>query len=137
MVVSKVERFVLFALGTCYHEVSKRLEGKPLSLSISKAEFIGIVKKMKFTKKGERAMYKNLESLESKKLVRYGEKNLALSKQGQKLFDQIHAEVIPYLNIKDIVQSEDLLKYARKAQTVFSTDKIMDLLVKKTLEGRL
>ena len=118
--LTTVERFMLFALGEFCSQANKRLSDRPLQLSVSKAEFIAIARKINMTAKKERALYKNLESLETKKFIAYDEKTLQLTDKGQTAFGKIHAELTPYLNIKELLQSDDPLKYARKAQTMFS-----------------
>ena len=120
MNLTSVERFILFALGEFSSQANKKLSDKPLELAISKAEFIAIARKINITPKKERALYKNLEALETKKFISYQEKNLLLTKKGHSTFCSIHGQISPFLMIKDILANEDPLKYARKAQTMFS-----------------
>jgi hypothetical protein len=117
MRVTKVQAFILFALGTCYAEFSKRFTDKPLAVSMSKSAFIELARTAKITSKKERALYKNLEALESLKLITYDNKNLALTLHGQKLFERIHNDLEPYINVKGVL-STDVLKYTTKTQTI-------------------
>lgn len=118
--VTPVERFMLFVLGEFFTQASKRLDKAPLEISISKAEFISIVLKANMATKKARALYKNLESLEFKGLIAYAGKNLRLTNKGQKTVGHIHSDLVPYFCVNDIIKSENTLKYARRAQTIFS-----------------
>lgn len=118
--VTPVERFMLFVLGEFFTQACKRLDKAPLEISISKAEFISIVLKANMAAKKERALYKNLESLEFKGLIAYDSKNLRLTNKGKKTVGHIHSDLMPYFSVNNIIKSENTLKYARKAQTIFS-----------------
>ena len=61
----------------------------PLEVSISKSLFIGVVKKAHLAEKKERALYKNMETLEEKKLIKYDNKQLSLTKKGKDLYKKI------------------------------------------------
>ncbi len=117
MRATKVQAFILFALGTCYAECSKRFANKPLAVSMNKVNFIELARKANITKKKERALYKNLEALEKLKLIAYTNKNLALTNKGQKLFERIRTDLDPYINVKGVL-ANDALKYTTKAQTI-------------------
>lgn len=117
MRVTKVQAFILFALGTCYAECSKKFADKPLAVSMNKVDFIEITRKAKITSKKERALYKNLEALETLKLITYDNKSLALTPKGQKIFERVHADLEPYMNVKGVLSS-DVLKYTTRAQTI-------------------
>ncbi len=121
MRATKVQAFILFALGTCYAECSKRFAGKPLAVSMNKTAFIELARKAQITSKKERALYKNLEALEDLKLITYDNKNLALTPRGQKLFERVRDDLELYINVKSVVSS-DLLKYTTKAQTILRGD---------------
>lgn len=118
MRVTKVQAFILFALGTCYEEFSKRFAGKPLAVSMSKADFIGLARRAQITSKKERALYKNLEVLEGLKLITYDNKNLALTRKGQRLFERIRNDMNPYINVKSVLAGDGVLKYKTRAQTI-------------------
>ncbi len=117
--LTNVERFILFALGEFCSQTNKKLNDRSLQLAVSKADFITIATRTQMTEKKERAVYKNLESLQAKKFVAYDEKNLTLTNKGQKELEKVNTEIVPYLNIKEFLKSQDALKYAKKAQTMF------------------
>lgn len=121
MRVTRVQAFILFALGTCYAECSKRFSGKPLAVSLNKVTFIELARKANIAKKKERALYKNLESLEQLKLITYDKKNLALTKKGQKLYERVKSDLEPYINVRGVL-ANDVLKYTTKAQTILKGD---------------
>jgi len=118
MRVTRVQAYILFALGTCYEECSKRFAGKPLAVSMNKVAFIELARKAKITAKKERALYKNLEVLGDLKLVSYENKNLALTPRGQRVFERIKEDLAPYINVRGVLASDHVLKYTTRAQTI-------------------
>ncbi|MEM2916330.1 MAG: hypothetical protein QXT19_03170 [Candidatus Woesearchaeota archaeon] len=118
MRVTRVQAYILFALGTCYEECSKRFAGKPMAVSMSKVAFIELARKANITAKKERALYKNLEALEDLKLISYENKNLALTEKGQRVFERIKKDLMPYINVKGVLTSDHVLNYTTKAQTI-------------------
>ncbi len=119
MKITNKQKFILFTLGRWYLEANKKLKTRSLKLAISKSVFIGLVQKAKMVKKKDRALYKNLESLEKKKLISYKNRNLALTKRGEKLFKKINNEMQPYLKVAQALKTKNPLSYSKKAQTVF------------------
>ena len=71
---TKVQNYILFTLGKWFEEANEYIKDRPLEVSISKASFIEVVKTADFAKKQERALYKNLEILEKKKLINFNKK---------------------------------------------------------------
>jgi len=125
MKTTKKQMFILFILGMWYLEANKKIKNKNLEVAISKSVFIDLVKKAQFVEKKERALYKNLEILEKKKLINYKNRNLALTQRGMKLFNKLNSEVSPYLSILSIIKSKNPLSYTKKAQTIFRNKKNM------------
>ncbi len=121
MRATKVQAFILFALGTCYEECGRRFAGKPLAVSMNKVDFIELARKAKITSKKERALYKNLEALESLKLITYDNKSLALTPKGQQVFERVRNDLEPYINVKGVLAA-DALKYTTRAQTILKGD---------------
>ena len=120
MKTTKVQRFILFALGKWFEEANKKIKHKPLKVSISKKLFIDVVKTAKIVKKQERALYKNLEILEKKKkLVEYKNKELELTKKGKKLYEDINNNMKPYINVFKKLKEKSPTSYTRKVQTIF------------------
>ena len=108
---------MLFALGACYEECNKRLSA-PLEVSVSKARFIELALRSGITGKRPRSLYKNLEALEKQKLIVYDSRNLQLTSKGKNLFAKVQKEVKPYIDVNSILASKDILKFAKKAQTI-------------------
>lgn len=119
MQISNKQKFILYTLGKWYAEANKKLKSKPLHVMISKSVFIDVAKKAKMVKKKERALYKNLEFLEKKKLISYENKNLALTEKGKKIFAELNKELNPYFKVTATLKQQNPLSYSRKAQTVF------------------
>ena len=120
MFLTPTHKFILFTLGFWYNEANKRLQHKNLSISISKALFIDIIKKAGIVEKQPRALYKNLELLEKSKLIKYEDKSLSLTPKGEKVFNKIYEEHKPFINVIKLVTEKDPLSYSKKLQTRFS-----------------
>ena len=63
-----------------------------------------------------------MEALEALKLVAYDNKNLALTPKGQKVFERVHADLEPYINIKGVLTSDDIAKFTTRTQTILKGD---------------
>ena len=118
MKTTKKQNFILFTLGKWYEEANNKIKGKPLGVCISKKIFIELVMKAGIAKKQERALYKNLETLEKKKLILYDSKVLGLTPRGKKLFGKLNKQISPYINLYEKLKSKDPTTYTRKVQTV-------------------
>lgn len=119
MKTTRVQNFILFTLGKWFEEANKKINDKSLQVSISKTTFIDLVKTAKFAKKQERALYKNLEILEKKKLISYKNKELELTKKGRVLYDDINKRLKPFFNVFKKLKETDPISYTKKVQTVF------------------
>ena len=119
MKATKVQSFILYALGKWFEEANKKIQDKSLEVSISKALFIDMAKKAKFAEKQERALYKNLEILEKKKLVSYNNKELMLTNKGKKVYGKINDDLGPYFHLIDKLKKEDPILYTKRVQTIF------------------
>ncbi len=115
--LSKPEIFVLYSLGQCYRRFSNRFTNKPLAVTISKSVFIDILISSKSAHKKSRALYKNLESLEKKKYIKYKNKELSFTKKGFKIFNDINKSVGEYLDIIQHIHSPKIVKLHKKLQT--------------------
>lgn len=119
MAFSKPQQHVLFLLGLCQEAYQKKLEDKPLNVSLSKIAFIELAIKAGLVEKKESALYKNLEMLEKNKCLRYFNKNLELTDKGKKKFEELRGELSPYLSACFTVSPESVSKFSTKARTVF------------------
>lgn len=119
MNLSEKQKFILFVLGKLYEESNRKLKEKILQVSISKSAFIEIVKKGGLTEKGERALYKNLEDLEKLNYISYENRILKLTKKGEKEYNKINKQLMPYFNIIKIIEAENLVRLTKKAKTSF------------------
>jgi hypothetical protein len=112
------EKLMLYALGRYYDVSARVLPNEALAIHLPKAIFIDFIKRVELFDKGERAIYKNLEYLGSKKLVSYDNKNLSLTEKGQRLYNKIKGELKPYFEMNKIIVN-DRVKESKKLQTVF------------------
>lgn len=68
--------------------------------------------------KQERALYKNLETLEDKKLISYDNKKLTLTKKGISLFGKLDKDMMPYITLYCKLKASSPTRYVKKVQTV-------------------
>ena len=113
MQLSPQQKFILFALGRCYEECNKRFRDAPLHVNMSKVRFIELARAAGMVHKGERALYRNLEGLQHKKLVSYNNRSLKLTERGQRHFQHLHQQMDPYVTVSLLLKSEDILKYSK------------------------
>ncbi len=116
---SKVHSFILFSLGAWFEEANKHIEDRPLKVSISKKIFIELLTNAGIAGKQERALYKNLELLEKQKLIAYENKEIELTKKGEKAYAGVKKEMEPFINVLAKLTEKSPTSYTRKVQTVF------------------
>lgn len=119
MILTRTQKFMLYALGRWYIEANKGLKKKSLAVIVSKGDFIRLIMNSGIVSKKERAIYKNLENLEKAKFVAYKEKSLSLTDKGAEYFEKINAEIASYLKANKILNKKDLFKFGDKVQTKF------------------
>lgn len=109
-------------MALCLRTLNKRFEDKPLAVSVSKIAFIELIKGKNPFEKEERALYKNLESLEKKKLIVYQNKRIFFTKKGLGQFRKINEQLAPFFQIKSFYQDKNL-PFKRKLQTMINEEK--------------
>ena len=109
---------MLFTLGCWYDEARKKVK-VPLNISIQKVDFVKIIRKGKFAEKGQRAVYKNLETLEKNKYVSYDKKELKLTIKGLKEYKKIKKEIIPFIHTMHLLKQKNPLSYPERIQSRF------------------
>jgi len=114
----RAKKFILFTLGRINSEFGKQFKEMPFDASITKSAFIELARKAQFTTRKARTLYKHLEELEKRKYVDYAKKSLVLTKRGKRMFEKVHNELEPYLNIADVLAKHEMRKFAKKVQTV-------------------
>ena len=120
MELNTPQSYILYLLGLIFEEFEKQQAGKPLLLALTKSDFIKIARRANLVSKQERAVYKNLETLEKDKLINYDNQSLALTRKGYAVFAQMTKRIAPYVRLTLTITSENLLSYARKVQTRFA-----------------
>ncbi len=116
--LTKTERLILFSLSQFYSSINQQLVTKPLRLETSKITFIELILQSKIITKQERALYKNLESLENKKLIEYDNRMIKFTDSGLKMFQKIDREINQFVDIKEYFK--EIKKTKRKLQTVIN-----------------
>jgi len=119
MKTTKNQKYILYALGKWFEEANDSVKSKNLKVSISKTIFIELVHNAGIAKKQKRALYKNLETLENKKLLKYENMELELTKKGEKLYESIKKEINPFIEIYKKLKEKDPTSHTKKIQTVF------------------
>lgn len=116
MKITQTQRLILYALGHFYHSINQPLVDKPVTLQTSKITFIEHLLNSGILAKHERALYKNLETLEKAGLIGYDNRMIQLTEEGLKLLSQINAEISQCRAMHDYFEQAALPK--RKLQTV-------------------
>jgi|SRR3989338_4211509 len=103
--LTKVEKLMLYSLGQFYQALNQPLVEKPVMLSTSKIVFIGLLLKSGLVAKQKRAVYRNLESLEKKKLIKYKRRMIKFTEKGLKELKKITLEVMQYTLMENYFQT--------------------------------
>lgn len=119
MKISQTQRLILYALGHFYQSINQPLVDKPVTLQTSKITFIEHLLHSGIIAKHERALYKNLETLEKAGLIGYDNRMIQLTEEGLKLLSQINNEISQCRAMHDYFEQAALPK--RKLQTVIHT----------------
>jgi len=137
MLLTTTHKLILHSLGQFYRSLNQPLSEKPVRLRTSKITFIELLLQSGLVTKQERAVYRNLELLEQKKLIRYENRMITLTERGwkelgrvqkelgkvQKELGRAQQEIQPYLDLEQYFQKGE--KPHRKLQTVMELGKIM------------
>jgi hypothetical protein len=115
MNLGKTERLIIYSLGQFYQKLNQELQETPLQVRTSKITFIEMLNDSNLISKQERTLYKNIESLESKKLITYDGKKIKFTPEGLAILEQINQEAQQLNSLKDYFQQA---KPKRKLQSV-------------------
>lgn len=119
MELTTTQKLILHSLGHFYQSINQPLIEKPLKLQTSKIVFIELLLKSKILSKQERAVYKNLETLEKKRMIEYERRMIRFTDRGLKHLHQIDQEIKPFIEVGRYFQSA---KPLRKMQTVINQE---------------
>jgi len=119
MGASKKEKLVLYALHHYYNTVKDRLNKQMIEPTLTKTTFIELLMKAKLVEKKERAIYRNLESLEKQKLISYNKSKLRLTIKGSRICKKIHKDIEGFLFIHSTIKSGSPSTKAKRIQTIF------------------
>ena len=118
MGLTQTEKLILFSLGQFYQSINQPLVAKPLTLRTSKITFIELMLESSIISKQERALYKNLESLEQEKFITYNQRMILFTSKGLKELERLNQEVKQYQEIIEYFHNPQKTK--RKLQTMIS-----------------
>ena len=118
MALTRVEQQILFSLGRFYHFLNQPLIEKPLKLRTSKITFIEHLLSSGIISKQERALYKNLESLEKSKLIKYEQRMVRFTEAGLRELEKISQEIKNFISITEYFQTAK--KPRRELQTMIN-----------------
>ena len=116
MKLNRTQRLILFSLGQFYRQLNQPLKEKPIKVHTSKIVFITFLLHSNIVAKQERTVYKNLESLENKKLIIYENRMITFTPLGLDIFNKIEKEIRQFVEIEDFFKTTKGPK--RKLQTV-------------------
>ncbi len=116
MKLTKTQRLILYSLGQFYHRLNQPLEEKPVTVRTSKIAFIELLLSFGIITKQERALYKNLETLERKKLIEYENRMVKFTEMGLKIRDRINVEIKQFVDVERYFNEADQPK--RKLQSI-------------------
>lgn len=116
MPLTPPEKLILHSLGQFYISLNQPLIEKPVRVRTSKIAFIELMLKSSVISKQARALYKNIEGLEKKKLLRYDHRRIAFTPKGLQELDKVQKEIKPFTDIEHYFQQG--VHSQRKFQTV-------------------
>ncbi|MBU2561762.1 MAG: hypothetical protein KKD17_05685 [Nanoarchaeota archaeon] len=116
MGLSGKKKELLFVLGQFFKETDRKFSETPLLISISKAEFIDVIRSLQAVEKKERALYRNLEDLENARYIVYEDKNLRMSRKGFNEYARIRHELETLNKICSSIEA-GRIRFKRKTQT--------------------
>jgi len=119
MTLTQVEKLILYSLGQFYKVINQPLVEKPLTLRTPKITFIEWMLHSGIITKQERALYKNLESLEDQKLIKYDTHIILFTPKGLKELEKIEIELKQFYDLERYFASGDRPK--RKLQTTINS----------------
>ena len=106
MKLTRTQRLILFALGKFYISLNQPLVEKIVQVRTSKIAFIEHLLKSNILSKQVRALYKNLETLENKKLILYENRMIMFTEQGLKELEKINREIQQFASLEKYFQQE-------------------------------
>ncbi|MBU0457129.1 MAG: hypothetical protein ABH824_05760 [Nanoarchaeota archaeon] len=119
MKLTRTQCLILYSLEQFYQSINQPLIEKPVKLRTSKIAFIELILESKIISKQERALYKNLETLEQKKLIEYENRMIRFTDSGLSMLDKINKEVRQFVEVERYFINVD--KPKRKLQTVIKS----------------
>lgn len=110
------EKLILHSLGQFYLSLNQPLVEKPVRIRTSKITFIELLLESHILRQQKRALYKNLEELGKRKLIKYENSMITFTDRGLKELEKVKKEMQPFTDIEKYFQKG--IKSSRKFQTV-------------------
>ena len=117
MILTKTQRLILYSLGQFYKFLNQPLIKKPLQLRTSKITFIELLLSSEMINIGERALYKNIEFIENKKLIGYEHHMIKFTELGLQTLEKINEEIKQFTELEKCFKEQ---KSKRSLQTVMN-----------------
>lgn len=115
MDLTHTQKLILHSLGQFYQAINQPLIEKPVRLRTSKIAFIELLLECRAMSKQSRAVYKNLETLEKKKMIEYESRMIRFTERGLKHLKRIDQDIRPFVEVENHFRTA---KPGRKLQTV-------------------
>ncbi len=119
MRLTRPQWLILYSLGEFYQTINQPLVEKPVRLETSKITFIELLLQSKIVTKQERALYKNLEILEKKKLIEYVNRMVKFTERGIQELQKITKDLDQFQKLNEYFQTVE--KPHRKLQTMIKS----------------
>lgn len=116
MPLNPTHKLILHSLGHFYLSLNQPLSEKPVRARTSKIVFIELLRKSEIISKQERALYRNLKTLEKKRLIRYDHHLIQFTEKGLRELEKVQREIRPFQEMEHYFQKG--IKSSRKLQTV-------------------
>ncbi len=117
MNLTNTQKLILHSLGQFYQAINQPLIEKPVRLRTSKITFIELLLKCRAMSKQARAVYKNLETLEKKRMIEYESRMIRFTERGLKHLKRVEKEIRPFVEVENHFRT---VKPGRKLQTVIN-----------------
>jgi len=118
MKITKTQRLIIYSLGQFYQQLNQPLTTKPIKVRTSKIAFITFLLHSSIIITQNRALYKNLETLEDKELINYEGRMITFTPLGLTILDKINQEVNQFIKLQEFFRD---IKQQKEIQTVIKS----------------
>jgi len=115
--LTQKQQLILYSFGQCSQQLNRRFADQPLEVSVSKIAFIEALESSGLVSKKTRALYRNIETLEQKKLLSYHSRQLRFTQRGYESYRLFEQRIAPFSSHRSFWESHFALN--RHLQAVF------------------